>query len=89
VVSDARPRWTSVGNGLRLNAVAPGPIETAMLDRFTGGSAEATAGFFGIIPSKRGGRVDQIASTIVFLVSDQASYLTGQSISVDGGYTAQ
>jgi NAD(P)-dependent dehydrogenase (short-subunit alcohol dehydrogenase family) len=74
---------------VRVNAVAPGPIETAMLDRFTGGSAEAKAGFFGMIPNKRGGRVEEIASTIVFLASDQASYLTGQSISVDGGYTAQ
>jgi NAD(P)-dependent dehydrogenase (short-subunit alcohol dehydrogenase family) len=75
--------------GVRVNAVAPGPIETAMLDRFTGGSAEAKAGCFGMIPSKRGGRVDEIAGAIVFLASDQASYLTGQSISVDGGYTAQ
>ena len=75
--------------GVRVNAVAPGPVETAMLERFTGGNAEAKAGFFNMIPSKRGGRVEEIANTIVFLASDQAGYLTGQSVAVDGGYTAQ
>jgi NAD(P)-dependent dehydrogenase (short-subunit alcohol dehydrogenase family) len=76
-------------SNVRVNAVAPGPIQTDMLDRFTGGSADAKAGFFAMIPAKRGGTVEEIAQTIVFLASDKAKYLTGQSLAVDGGYTAQ
>ncbi len=76
-------------SGIRINSVAPGPIQTDMLERFTGGSAEAKAGFFGMIPAKRGGSPEEIAEAIVFLASDGARYITGQSISVDGGYTAQ
>lgn len=75
--------------GVRVNGVAPGPVQTDMLDRFTGGSAEAKAGLFGMVPAQRGGSVDEIAETIVFLGSDKARYLTGQIINVDGGFTAQ
>jgi NAD(P)-dependent dehydrogenase (short-subunit alcohol dehydrogenase family) len=75
--------------GIRVNAVAPGPVETAMLDRFTGGSADAKAGMLGMFPAKRAARPDEIAQTIVFLASGKAGYLTGQCIAVDGGYTAQ
>ncbi|MDX2219184.1 MAG: glucose 1-dehydrogenase [Burkholderiales bacterium] len=76
-------------NGVRVNAVAPGPVETDMLARFTGGNADAKAGLLGMMPAKRGATADEIAETIAFLGSDRARYLTGQSISVDGGYTAQ
>lgn len=75
--------------GIRVNAVAPGPVETAMLDRFTGGSADAKAGMLGMFPAKRAARPEEIAQTIVFLASNKAQYLTGQCIAVDGGYTAQ
>ena len=75
--------------GVRVNAVAPGPVETAMLTRFTGGSEEAKAGLFGMMPAKRGAQPEEIAQTIVFLASDKARFLTGQCIAVDGGYTAQ
>jgi len=74
--------------GVRVNAVAPGPIETGMLDRFTGGSADAKAGLTATIPSQRAGTPEEIAQTIVFLASDKAPYLTGQSIAVDGGRLA-
>lgn len=74
--------------GVRVNAVAPGPIATEMLDRFAG-SEEAKAGFLATIPAKRAGIVEEIAETILFLASDKARYLTGQSLAVDGGYTAQ
>ena len=77
------------GFGVRVNAVAPGPIQTAMLDRFTGGSEDAKSGFLGIIPARRAGTPDEIANTIVFLAGDQARYLTGQSVAVDGAYLAQ
>jgi NAD(P)-dependent dehydrogenase (short-subunit alcohol dehydrogenase family) len=75
--------------GVRVNAVAPGPTQTEMLERFTGGNAEAKAGLLGMMPAKRGAQPDEIAETILFLASDRARYLTGQSIAVDGGYTAQ
>ncbi|MBL8516080.1 MAG: SDR family oxidoreductase [Betaproteobacteria bacterium] len=75
--------------GVRVNAVAPGPVDTPMLHRFTGGSADAKAGLIGMMPAKRGATPDEIAETILFLASDRARYLTGQSIAVDGGYTAQ
>jgi NAD(P)-dependent dehydrogenase (short-subunit alcohol dehydrogenase family) len=75
--------------GVRVNAVAPGPVATGMLDRFTSGSEENKAGFLATIPARRAATPEEIAQTIVFLASDKARYLTGQSIAVDGGYTAQ
>jgi len=75
--------------GVRVNAVAPGPIETDMLTRFTGGNAEAKAGLATLVPAQRVGTADEIANTIVFLASPAASYITGQSLAVDGGYVAQ
>jgi len=75
--------------GVRVNAVAPGPVDTAMLDRFVGGKEDVKAGFLSTIPAKRAATTEEIAQTIVFLGSDKAKYLTGQIISVDGGYTAQ
>lgn len=75
--------------GVRVNAVAPGPVATEMLDRFVGGSEENKAGFLATIPAGRAATPDEIAQTIVFLASDKVSYLTGQSIAVDGGHTAQ
>ena len=76
-------------DGVRVNAVAPGPTQTEMLERFTGGNADAKAGLLGMMPAKRGAQPEEIAETILFLASDHARYLTGQSIAVDGGYTAQ
>jgi NAD(P)-dependent dehydrogenase (short-subunit alcohol dehydrogenase family) len=75
--------------GVRVNAVAPGPVATDMLNRFTGGSEEAKAGFLSMMPAKRAAEPEEIAQTIVFLAGDTARYLTGQCIAVDGGYTAQ
>jgi NAD(P)-dependent dehydrogenase (short-subunit alcohol dehydrogenase family) len=73
--------------GVRVNAVAPGPIETAMLDRFTGG-AERKAGLVASVPLKRAGRPEEIADAIVFVASARASFITGQVIAVNGGRTA-
>ncbi len=73
--------------GVRVNAVAPGPIQTGMLDRFTGG-AEGKAWLTDQVPAKRLGHVDEIAAAIVFAAIGNATYMTGQSISVDGGVTA-
>jgi NAD(P)-dependent dehydrogenase (short-subunit alcohol dehydrogenase family) len=73
--------------GVRVNAVAPGPIETALLNRFTG-SADGKAGMVAGVPAKRAGRPEEIAQTIVFLASNKVDYLTGQIIGVNGGKTA-
>jgi len=75
--------------GVRVNAVAPGPVATDMLDRFVGRDDNLKAGLLASIPAKRAATVDEIAETIVFIASAKAPYLTGQSIAVDGGYTAQ
>lgn len=76
-------------SGVRVNAVAPGPVATSMLDRFVGGNEAAKAGFLETVPAGRASTPDEIAQTIVFLASDKARFLTGQSILVDGGYTAR
>jgi NAD(P)-dependent dehydrogenase (short-subunit alcohol dehydrogenase family) len=73
--------------GVRVNAIAPGPIETAMLDRFTG-NADRKAGLVAGVPLKRAGRPEEIADTIVFVASAKASFITGQVIAVNGGKTA-
>jgi NAD(P)-dependent dehydrogenase (short-subunit alcohol dehydrogenase family) len=73
--------------GVRVNAVAPGPVETEMLSRFTG-SADRKAGLIAGVPVKRAGTPDEIAQTIVFITSDKASFLTGQIVAVDGGKSA-
>jgi NAD(P)-dependent dehydrogenase (short-subunit alcohol dehydrogenase family) len=75
------------GSGVRVNAVAPGPIDTGMLTRFTG-SAERKARLIAGVPLKRVGKPEEIAESIVFLSSDRASFITGATIAVDGGKTA-
>lgn len=73
--------------GVRVNAVAPGPVETGMLDRFTG-SAERKAGLLASIPLGRAGRSEELADAILFLASSKSSFVTGQIIGVNGGRTA-
>jgi NAD(P)-dependent dehydrogenase (short-subunit alcohol dehydrogenase family) len=77
----------AAGAGVRVNAVAPGPVETEMLTRFTG-SAERKAGLVAGVPMKRAGTPNEIADAVVFLASAQASLITGQIINVNGGKTA-
>ena len=74
-------------SGVRVNAVAPGPVETAMLNRFTG-SAEGKAAFAAGVPMKRVGEPNEVATAILFLASDKASFITGQVLSIDGGKSA-
>ncbi len=73
--------------GVRVNAVAPGPIDTGMLDRFTGG-ADGKAYLASLNPMKRIGQPDEIAHTILFVGSDEASFMTGHILTVDGGKSA-
>jgi NAD(P)-dependent dehydrogenase (short-subunit alcohol dehydrogenase family) len=73
--------------GVRVNAVAPGPTETGMLDRLTG-TPDKKAAFFDAVPLKRGAMPEEIADAIVFLASSKASFITGQIIRINGGKTA-
>jgi len=75
------------GSGVRVNVVAPGPIETWMLNRFTG-NEEKKAAIVSRVPLKRVGLPEEIAQAIVFLASDKAAFITGASIAVDGGKLA-
>jgi NAD(P)-dependent dehydrogenase (short-subunit alcohol dehydrogenase family) len=73
--------------GVRVNAVAPGPVDTGMLDRFAG-NAERKAGLVAGVPLKRLGKSEDIAAAIVFAASDKAAFITGQIIDVNGGKSA-
>jgi NAD(P)-dependent dehydrogenase (short-subunit alcohol dehydrogenase family) len=73
--------------GVRVNAIAPGPVQTAMLDRFTGSSDRKSALLAGV-PLKRAGQPEEIADAILFVASDKASFVTGQIIRVNVGRTA-
>lgn len=71
---------------VRINAVCPGPVETPMLDRITHGDNSL---FETQDPMGRVGRPEEIADSVLWLCSDKASYVTGQSITVDGGWVSQ
>ena len=73
------------GKGVRVNCVSPGPIETDMLHSASGGDPTQ---FAGIIPMKRIGQPKEIADVVLWLCSDKSSFVNGQIISIDGGYTA-
>jgi NAD(P)-dependent dehydrogenase (short-subunit alcohol dehydrogenase family) len=75
------------GTGIRVNIVAPGPIETGMLNRFTG-TEENKTGLVARVPLKRTGTSEEVAEAIVFIASPKASFVTGTSLLVDGGVTA-
>ena len=77
----------AASSGVRVNAVAPGPTETEMLNRFTG-NAERKAGLVSTVPLGRVGKPEEIADAIVFLASDKAAFITGHVLSVDGGKSA-
>jgi NAD(P)-dependent dehydrogenase (short-subunit alcohol dehydrogenase family) len=74
-------------SGIRVNAVAPGPTDTAMLDRLTGTPGKKAA-FYVAVPFKRGAQPEEIADAVTFLGSDKASFITGQIIDVNGGKSA-
>ena len=74
-------------SGVRVNAVAPGPTETGMLNRFTG-TAERKAALAKSVPLGRVGEPVEIASAAVFLASEKSSFVTGQILTADGGKTA-
>ena len=73
--------------GIRVNAVAPGPVATGGLDKFAGSKERSEAMAAGV-PLGRLGQVDDIADVITFLASDAARFMTGQIVAVNGGKTA-
>jgi len=74
--------------GIRINAICPGLIQTPMSDQMVAaGQGDALKALEKSIPMARVGRPDEIASAVLWLCSDASSYITGQSISVDGGFT--
>ena len=76
-----------LGNlGIRVNAVAPGPVDTAMAKQVH--TADIRAGYHDAIPLNRYGTEDEIAAAVAFLCSDAASYINGQTLAVDGGFDA-
>lgn len=70
---------------IRVNTVAPGPIDTEMMQRATGGDPSA---LLQRVPMGRVGSVSEVAESVVYLASDAASYVTGQALMVDGGMVA-
>jgi NAD(P)-dependent dehydrogenase (short-subunit alcohol dehydrogenase family) len=71
-------------SGIRINAVAPGPTDTGMLTRFTG-TPENKASLVTTVPMARLGLAEELANAIVFVASDEASFITGHVLNVDGG----
>jgi NAD(P)-dependent dehydrogenase (short-subunit alcohol dehydrogenase family) len=75
--------------GIRVNAVCPGVIKTPMMDRLTGNKKEAEEQFTGLEPVGRMGQPEEIANAVVWMCSDEASFVTGLAMAVDGGFVAQ
>lgn len=76
-------------NGIRVNAVCPGVIDTEMVERFTGGEAEVRAQMTGLEPVGRMGTPEEVAQAAVWLCSDAAGFVTGHALAVDGGFVAR
>jgi NAD(P)-dependent dehydrogenase (short-subunit alcohol dehydrogenase family) len=74
-------------SGIRVNAVAPGPTDTGMLTRFTG-TDENKSALAAQVPMGRLGLSEEVADGIVFMASDQARFITGHVLNIDGGHSA-
>jgi NAD(P)-dependent dehydrogenase (short-subunit alcohol dehydrogenase family) len=74
--------------GIRINAVNPAVIDTEMVDRIAGGMNMKKNDLTAFHPIGRIGRVEEVAEAVLWLCSDRASFVTGHSLIVDGGFTA-
>ncbi|WP_342648769.1 glucose 1-dehydrogenase [Pseudomonas sp. REB1044] len=75
-------------SGIRINAVAPGPVATDMFDRFTGRDATAKRDFLDMFPTKRVIEVGEVTAALLYLASDSARSVVGEVLTIDGGYSA-
>ncbi|WDZ95336.1 3-oxoacyl-ACP reductase FabG [Herbaspirillum sp. WKF16] len=73
-------------HGITVNSVAPGPVDTPMTQAIH--SEETRQSYYRLVPMRRYGSTDEIAAAVSFLASDEASYITGHVIPVDGGFVA-
>ena len=71
--------------GIRINAVCPGYTESALLDQLLSAKPEMDMMLKAVIPMKRYGKASEIADAVVWLASDQTKFMTGQTITLDGG----
>ncbi|MET0714179.1 MAG: SDR family oxidoreductase, partial [Mycetocola sp.] len=78
--------WAS--GGIRVNAIAPGYFLSDMTREFTEANPELAEQWIGRIPAGRMGEPEDLHGLVTYLASESSSYLTGQSIIIDGGYTA-
>lgn len=76
-------------SGIRINAVSPGGVQTPMVDRFAGEGQEVKTNFAQMHPLGRLANPEEIANAAIWLCSNQASFVTGHALAVDGGWTAQ
>ena len=72
--------------GIRINAVSPGPVDTAMAKEVH--TADIRSDYHDAIPLNRYGTVEELAEVVYFLCSEKASYITGHTLNVDGGFAA-
>ena len=74
-------------SNIRVNAVCPGIIDTSMMDRFTGGTAQGPERVIAQEPVGRMGKPEEIAAAVVWLCSDAAAFVVGHAMVIDGGQT--
>lgn len=72
---------------IRVNAVCPGYVDTAMMQRFTGGTSEGRQAVIDNVPAGRPASPEEIAAAVVWLCSDAAAYVVGHAMVIDGGQT--
>jgi NAD(P)-dependent dehydrogenase (short-subunit alcohol dehydrogenase family) len=77
----------AAAHGVRVNALAPGPVETAMLNRLMDDAGRKAASL-AVVPLKRAGTPEEMADAIVFLASPKSSFMTGEVLRINGGKTA-
>lgn len=75
--------------GVRVNTVCPGVIDTEMIDRATQGDAETRQQYIAMEPVGRMGEPEEVAESVLWLCSEKASFVTGETLAVDGGFLAR
>jgi len=74
-------------SNIRINTMCPGVVYTSMIDRFSGGTDEGLEAMKAMQPIGRMGRADEIASGVLWMCTEEAGFMTGQELVMDGGYT--